>query len=186
MSYKKNVRALFIYYGCSFRKLVIRLRLFIAATPPKKIQNTLYYESALLPKGVKRIHSDKIHITLCFFGECKEEPIIPSLSHFPEIKVKIGSYRGFPTPEKAKIIWREVLPVEELRNLNSIFCTDNQDKSFIPHMTVARSHFQVDTTKITHLEEPEFTIRRLQLIESILSSEGATYRVKKNYSLGRQ
>ena len=153
------------------------------------------------------VKPESMHVTLKFIGEQADsglESIKRALGQVSAATIKVD-FRGhgfFPTPKSARVFWvgmdagpeLEALAVTVDQNL-SLVGVPKEDRSFSPHLTLARSAggsgsprrntsdrpnrvFQILQNRLATLPVPEFgtmTSREFFLYQSQLSPKGSKY-----------
>ncbi len=131
------------------------------------------------------------HLTLKFLGEVNDNlttKIKESLNKikFDDFKIKTSKIGIFPNENFIRVVWVGLEPEDKIielqkkvdYTLKDIF---KQEKSFKPHLTLARVKFVKDKTefisdlKKIKVEEREFEVKNIKLIKSTLTGEGPVY-----------
>lgn len=137
------------------------------------------------------------HITVKFFGEVDEyefKEICQRLDRFSfsPFQLKTGtSLDCFSNWDNCKVVY---VPVEsnELRKLNekltSLFADKFAPMDFVGHITLARAKKELDpsvTSKLkqTMVEQKQFRVTELKLIQSVLTSTGVKFFERKKIRL---
>lgn len=134
-----------------------RIRLFIGLPLAESVRNRLNKAVLDLKKDMKDLDIRWVpwrnyHITLVFLGSLTagDIPIIETIMaetvrDMPAFKVEIKNIRGFPNPNKPKLLVAEVSVNESLRDLQKRLTAtliraayEVEDHKFRPHITVAR------------------------------------------------
>lgn len=182
-------------------------RVFIAIDIPlesgvvKQI-NTL--KSEFINEKIKWVKPHQYHITIQFLGNVENSDILHineslvkvtgNLSGFSLELTEFGVFKNFKNP---RVLWIGFKPCEELVKLKNAveeemtkFGFEKSDKSFSPHLTIARiktlrqgeklkeliNSYNGITLQIVEVEE-------IILYESILKPEGPEYKVIKRHPL---
>jgi 2'-5' RNA ligase len=191
-------------------------RLFVAVDLSIKIVErlTLVQESlaedieAKDDLDVRWVDAPNIHVTLKFLGET--DPALAQLVDerleklvrplFP-FEVRCEGLGAFPSPDAARVLWAgldpkgaEVMGLLRLaieRELDELgFSPDERD--YKPHVTLGRvrarstADLSDELSQFERMEIGECWVRDLVLFESILRSDGPTYRVINRYQLGEK
>lgn len=176
------------------------MRLFIAINLPKREKNRIHravrpFREADLP--VKWVDADDLHLTLKFLGNVRKEEagevrecmdrIASSTEGFD---VEIGGFGAFPTIRNPRVFWVGVEATPALRCLKQDLewaLTDHgfeaETRAFHPHLTVGRVRKDGQAGRFRGMDQlaasleysGELKVRRLDLMESQLSSSGARY-----------
>ncbi len=168
------------------------MRVFFALPVPSAAELVLAQQAERLKHdfpGLKTVKREGLHITLSFFGEVNEQeledlrgrmtdrllvraPIIASLTNLGQ----------FPTRGNPKIIFCSLgQGAEEVVEFARVFrrvVGNNQEKRFLPHITLARNKRERLPDGYIRSLPPckvEFCFDRLVLFQSILKRDGAEY-----------
>ncbi|MFC1775209.1 RNA 2',3'-cyclic phosphodiesterase [Nanoarchaeota archaeon] len=170
------------------------MRLFVASELPKESSNYLrQIQEELKALPAKQSFPKSFHITYQFLGELNPqefEAVKLSLSalKFQKIICKLTKIGFFPNDKRIRVIWIGVEPEEQLVQLSQKIqelTGLKMDKPFKAHITLSRVKFVKDkefNDKILEIsiKEMTFTIDKVKLVESILTSEGSKYNIKLN------
>lgn len=177
------------------------MRLFVAVFPPLEVREALHRAARSLPVegGVRWVPAENIHLTLKFLGEVSEEKageiggVLEEMSsgHEP-FRVEPSGFGAFPSGGKARVVWSGVGEgaetlrdiVEELEPRLEILGFERERRSYTPHITLGRARKR--PARLGDVGEaprvPGFTARRLELVESVLGGNGASYSAVGGYS----
>ena len=183
------------------------IRAFIAVDV--SISDTFFeFQKALKDTGarLKMTNQNSLHLTLKFLGDIAEEKVyevekamVRSVDGMQPIT---GCLRGtgvFPSEEKIRVIWvgldgaESILDIaESLEEELERYGFDPEERTFIPHLTAARTKFDrrggpdPNISKILPVvqdfsskEFGELRIDRLKLMKSELTPQGPIYSVVK-------
>lgn len=178
------------------------MRAFIAVYPPLEIrENLLQKAQDLLPGNEFRwAKPANVHLTLKFLGDIGEESLTglqESLDavckRHEQFEVVPRGIGAFPSPRKARIVWAGVdkgadalrTLVEDLEGPLSVLGFEREKREFKPHITLGRSRnrpgmLPSGTESVT---APGFSARRVELVESFLGADGATYSTLSEHPL---
>ena len=176
-------------------------RLFVSIPLSKEFREIFSHYETLYPlKGVRWAVKENLHLTVHFIGEVENHWL-------PEIQERIRGIANetsvftlhfskvmFAPPGKTKrMVWGVfsnsdifqplVDRLSEALNFNAEIVR----RSAIPHITLARireKHAKKIDLQQPSMKYPDWVIRTLELQESVLTSEGATYRVLCAFPLG--
>jgi 2'-5' RNA ligase len=181
-------------------------RLFVAIFPPAEIVASLRETVADLAEGmpqraIRWTRPEQIHLTLNFLGAIEIERISEITSAlrsacngFWQHKVRVAGLGCFPSQDRPKIIWAGLVGDQQLlANLKTSIdarlaecgCI-GEERPFHPHLTIGRAVFLNASGRnklvagLAREQEREFgewQITRVDLMQSILSSQGAAYSV---------
>ncbi len=153
------------------------------------------------------VESDTYHITLKFLGEVAE-PRLASISEAldkvatsnAEIDLELREFGAFPTIRRPRVLWVGVEPSPALRCLKqdlewalSDHGFERDPQAFHPHLTLGRAAAKDGAGAFRGLDEiaaglsyqGSATIRRIDLMRSQLSRDGARYSVHSSHKLSR-
>lgn len=186
------------------------IRAFLAMTIPQKVRQklgALTHEFRQKTPEVHWIPSDKLHVTLFFFGNVDEkkllEEMVPAvqrvISSEPPLDLACGGIGVFPNWKYPKIIWagitgdtdRLLLLHDHLNHILAPFDLKKDRRLFRPHLTIGRADKIRKDAQIVRLTEQlgpiEFghiPVKDLTLFRSELTKEGAVYTPLRVLPLG--
>jgi 2'-5' RNA ligase len=187
------------------------MRLFVALPlPPAVRENVAHIQTALRKdigdSGVKWVAPQNIHLTLHFLGEV-EEGQVPSIeaalgaSCKPSLYfvLSVGHIACFPNTRRPRIIYLalngdlESLQALQTRVSSAVapFGAHREDKSFTPHLTLARikNYDRRVVQTVGHFMEGyqpapiEWPVHNVELMRSELTTRGANYSVLASVEL---
>jgi len=175
-----------------------KIRCFIAINIPEDSANEILKIQHKLKNNIwigKFVEKKNLHLTLKFLGELSEENtdrVKRRLSKINEKKfqAQLGKI-GFFSPSFIRIIWIEILGVNELQKkiddaLKNIFI---EEKRFMPHLTIARVKNMKDgalflnNLKNLPINPKKFEISEFYLVKSNLTEKGAEYEILDKFFL---
>ncbi len=148
--------------------------------------------------------TEKLHLTLKFFGDVDEEQLIKltaaveeTTKQLSEFKLQIIETGVFPSRRNAKILWLGVQDQKgSLQKLNEILESECEKKGFVrekrnfkAHLTIARlrephkSKELVDRHLQNEFYSDEFPVSKIAIYESNLQKTGSIYERIKNVDL---
>jgi 2'-5' RNA ligase len=189
-----------------------KVRAFVAIFPPNEVVEQLELAQIRLKKNiaagsVRWTKPEQIHLTLQFLGQIERE----RLNAFDNALEKVASESSsfeirsetigcFPNERRPKIIWAGL--AGELESLRAVkqkldgalgeLGYTPEERDFHPHLTIGRvAHLKFADAQrlakeISHYKPAQFggwKVKSIQFMQSILSSNGAVYRVLKSVSL---
>ena len=179
------------------------MRAFVAIFPPPELQAAV--TGALetvqrLDDKVRWVRPENIHLTLKFLGNVQEETLGNLGAALEETcaghkAFDIGLVRlgAFPSARRARILWIGVdAGSDQLRalaaDLESALIPlgfEREKRAFTPHLTLGRVRSRpVNFDGLpTTIGDLRFRVWHIELIESTLSREGATYRTIQAFAL---
>lgn len=179
-------------------------RLFIALKIPKEIREKIISfrdEAIINPAAFRWEPEEKIHLTLKFIGDVKDEltePIIESLNFIPgynSFDCALTRFGFFYNLGQPKILWMGLSLNESIYQLVDkinkeleVFSIHTERKKFQPHLTVKRLKGDEGDTFIKSFESfkipgIKFKAGEIALMKSDLLPKGSRYTEIKNYNL---
>jgi 2'-5' RNA ligase len=170
-------------------------RVFLAINLPEEVKKEVFevYSKKVFREGIKLVEEQNLHLTLKFLGYLSEEKInelkeklflLKEEKGFEMVLNGIGTFNG-------RVIWVGVKKgAEEVNALAKKIdeVLELRDERFHPHVTIARNKKlkrQEVMESVKKLKEKEkewrIEVKGFELMESILSSKGPTY--KKIFSI---
>ncbi|HXV63711.1 MAG TPA: RNA 2',3'-cyclic phosphodiesterase [Vicinamibacteria bacterium] len=184
------------------------MRVFFAIELSPEIRASLgQLAEELAPRldAARLVPPQKIHLTLRFLGETKEDRLTrlvtrlrPEVRLSPGFELRFGGVGLFPDARRPRVLWVAVVdPPQALFDLRSLierFVGEAgfapEERNFAPHLTLAR--FRRVPRSLTPLLSDlsdrgvgHMRVAELTLFESRLSPRGASYRVIERLPLGR-
>ena len=187
------------------------MRLFAAINLPKNVTDGLRREQAKLAKfgdRLRLVDASGLHMTLCFVGELQaqeveviEHGIRGALTGESPFMLALGEGGSFPKPDNARVVWVGVDgELRRLENVQNLIADEIRSlgyridrRPFSPHVTLARvsrsassddrRSIAESTVELTGYRMGSFEVRSVDLMESIISREGATYSTVAHISL---
>ena len=168
------------------------MRLFIAFDIPGEYSGLL--SSAQKFIKAKASFPKLFHLTLKFIGEVEEKDTLRLIEQLKKVKFKKfdANFSGigcFPNDKSPRVVWLALEPKDILTDIAKQIETQTagfgiaQDKTFIPHITLARiknieniTSFQDSLNNIS-IPTESFELSEFKLIKSKLTPEGPEYDV---------
>lgn len=168
------------------------MRLFIALPISESIKTQLG-ELQQPMDGVHWQSPSQMHLTLKFLGETEEGQAQKLIDHLANIEhpaffLTINRLGTFPQSKQPRVLWAGIKKNDSLTALHEKIeqlCTslgfDPENRSFIPHITLARMKkvSREDITSFVNQHEQfhisDILIDKFVLYESRLDSDGATH-----------
>ncbi|RME52435.1 RNA 2',3'-cyclic phosphodiesterase [Candidatus Woesearchaeota archaeon] len=168
------------------------MRLFVAITLPKTVQQLLHNEQAKLASvegAVLRYPQvKKAHLTLAFLGEKNKDELPTLISSLQRIHQEpftlTTSHRGFfKRGGKPAVFWLGIVPSAQLSKLqNEVAQAVNlkEDRPFHPHLTLARAvvikrHKGLHEWHGGRVKPLTFDVDAFHLFQSTLTPRGPEY-----------
>ena len=144
---------------------------------------------------------ENVHLTLKFLGDVRAEALNNIRAALGEVCAQhapfdaaLAELGAFPSARRAKTLWIGVGEgSDRLRSLAADVDDalaplgfEREKRPHVPHLTLGRAR-----SRPLHLDLPSgvevtgFRVRRVELAESRLAAEGATYRTVGGFALGR-
>lgn len=172
------------------------MRLFIAFEIPDIYSELLSANQDLIK--ARASFPKSFHLTLKFLGEVEDvkvDALIENLNRvsFKKVDAYFSGIGCFPNDRNPKVVWLALEPqdiltkiAEDVESVTADFGI-RQDKTFIPHITIARikhvanaDTFMKSLDCITIPTEP-FELNEFKLIKSKLTPEGPVYEVLRTF-----
>jgi RNA 2',3'-cyclic 3'-phosphodiesterase len=174
-------------------------RLFLAIKLPHNyIENFQKISQENGFRGIRWTNLNNLHLTIYFLGDVKEENL-PELEKQLQViqdlhvfSLKFNKITLAPPNHSPRMIWVQFYPQENFDKLNQIIYQATKNISHqkpnlkqIPHITLARFKNLVDYEKITlpHLKLNDLKIQKIELMSSLLTSQGAWHTTISNFVL---
>jgi len=171
-------------------------RIFIAVNLPDEIKESFKALIEKLPKErVKAVKKENLHVTMKFLGYMQEEMLsalyekLQSLNKFEKFEVELSGIGFF----KTRVLWVGITQgtekLEEIaKEIENVL--DLNKEEFTSHITIARNRDlryeefrnlaeELNKTKIGG----KFTVKSIDIMESVLEKEGPIYKVLKRIEL---
>ncbi len=187
------------------------IRAFVAIPLPSQVINYLTEMISNLKQvfpedSMKWVHHANIHLTLQFLGNISKSMmnfLIDKLEtdhQFCSFDLTMNKLGAFPSVYKPQVLWVGTTNHQILMDLykfiqktTSPLIDDNDNKTFSPHLTIARLRPGVKKEKIECIKQElykrkditpiSFTITHFCLYQSTLTSKGPIYSELRRYSL---
>jgi len=180
------------------------IRLFVALKIPDVVKSEIFkhcYAASEAPSDYRWEDKDKVHLTLKFIGEVKEE-LLPQITdelefvkNYTGFNCRFSRFGFFFRDNQAKILWCNletddsiISLVDELNNRLKQFDIEIEKRKFKGHLTLLRIKERVTDDFIKKIKEYkfdplEFNTNQIALIQSVLKPNGSEYKVLKIYEL---
>lgn len=160
--------------------------------------------------SIKWVKPENIHLTLRFLGNISSSKLIDLYKHFDTplkiepFELEITKLGAFPSIFKPHVVWVGLSESKPLVNL-SLFINENtkflgleNEESFSPHLTLARTRPGIKKENIENLKqlfaknqnrilEPHsFQVNHFNIFQSTLTPNGPLYIILKTYKLQSQ
>ena len=180
------------------------IRLFVALKIPIEVKEQLFRHCKSVAEDFfdyKWEADEKIHLTLKFIGEVKEELLssiiqeLEFIKNYSSFNCTITKFGFFFRDNQAKILWCNletddsiISLVEELNNKLQKFDIEKEKRKFKGHLTLMRIKNKVSDNFIKRFKEYsldpiKFNSKEVALIQSVLNPSGSEYKILKNYEL---
>lgn len=180
------------------------IRLFVALKIPDEIKKEIFehcYSVVENPLHFKWEAKDKVHLTLKFIGEVKEELIaqitdeLEFVKSYSSFDCTISKFGFFFRDNEARILWCNIETddsiislVEGLNNTLQKYDIEVEKRKFKGHLTLLRIKEKFNEKLIRkfreHTFDPiKFKTNEIMLIQSVLKPTGSEYKVLKIYEL---
>lgn len=182
------------------------MRCFLAVDIPEHVKKNLWQVIQNIKKeltGIKWVEPHNLHITIKFLGELEDEKVLSlleilekRLSHSGTFTLKLKSFGFFPDIRRPRVFWVGVEDRgenlkklwKEIENIVPKFGVSRDNRSFTPHLTLARIKRPVKIKKssleeLKEFESSSFNVDTLVFYKSVLTSEGPIYTKIKEIKL---
>ena len=183
------------------------MRAFVAIFPPAEIQAAAVAMAleAVRRHGVRAgdrvrwVRSENVHLTLKFLGGIQEEVLGDLCTALEEtcaghapFDVGLAGLGAFPSAQRARILWTGVgAGFDRLRALAADLEAavaplgfEREERAFVPHLTLGRVRGRPASFDLPpDAQDLGFRVRRVELVKSTLTPEGAVYRTVKAFAL---
>ena len=180
------------------------MRAFVAIFPPLEIREALVGAARELPVvgPVRWIQPENVHLTLKFLGEASKENLLDRVAealkavcgrHEP-FEAEPSAFGAFPTARRARILWVSIddegsdrlrALAEDVETSLEALGFEREDRAYTPHLTLGRARARpvVLETVETPSTVPNFTVRNVELVQSVRGGAGVTYSTLATYPL---
>ncbi len=192
-----------------------KIRAFVAIYPKTTVVGQLESLQNNLRKGFLRgdirwTRTEQLHLTLHFLGYIKTtqlvefESVIDTVSgKYPPFQLVAEKLGCFPSQKSPRILWTglsgDIAILQKIKDDLSVALAPlgyvPEKREFHPHLTLARfgelkrKEMEQLTREIVLHEAKKFgewRVEKIDLMQSVLSSTGANYRVLRSFSLNRK
>jgi 2'-5' RNA ligase len=179
------------------------VRLFVAVNLPDDVRAAVWEAAAplrALPAPIRWVAPDILHLTLKFLGDVatdRETAVVEGLEAAVQgakpFAMEIGGFGAFPRPNRPRVVWVgcEATPPLELlqhrveREMLALGFP-LEGRPFHPHVTLGRVRKDARSPDLAALEptmqdlalHDVVTVRSIDLMQSTLRPDGATYSVR--------
>lgn len=181
------------------------MRTFIAIEVPENIRRMIVKHTGSFRAGslpIKWVACENLHVTMKFLGEiteAKQREVEPLLQHIGSghqpFTITLMNFGCFPNPRKPRVIWLGIdQGTDDLcavaRELEDKLCKCGfvKEKRFHPHLTLGRIKKPCSIEHIVAQEfySDHFQVDSLVLFKSILTAQGAVYKVLTRFKFQDQ
>ena len=179
------------------------MRAFVAIFPPPEIQAAAIARALesvrRLGNRVRWTKPENVHLTLKFLGDIQEEVLGNLCAALEEVctkhtpfHVELARLGAFPSAWRARILWvgggagfdRLRVLAADLDDAFAPLGFEREERPYTPHLTLGR----VRGRPASFDPPPDagglgFRVRRVELVKSTLTSEGAVYRTVEAFAL---
>ena len=180
------------------------IRLFVALKIHDVVKSEIFnhcYVASENPSNYRWEAREKVHLTLKFIGEVKEE-FLPNIidelefvKNYSAFDCIVSRFGFFFRDNEPKILWCNletddsiISLVDEINNRLRKFDIEIERRKFKEHLTLLRIKDKVSEKFIKRLKEYkfdpiEFNANQIALIQSVLKQSGSEYKILKIYEL---
>lgn len=182
--------------------------MFVALNLPDGVRQALWAAAAPVRElglPIKWMRPEGIHVTLKFLGEvadAREVELRAALGRAAAgghaLSLELGGFGAFPRIDRPRVIWAGLEPDPALELLRHRVEQEfmplgfpAEDRPFRPHLTLGRAardarprpHEGLEQTLIALRHHENTLIAAVDLMQSVLQSEGATYQIRHSERL---
>lgn len=176
-------------------------RIFIAINLPEDVKSKLLSYQENWPELPARwTTKENLHLTLAFLGNTSDQELEKVFKVMQEVGERHQTFPlefthiiFGPSPKNPKMIWVQVESSQKLLELQKDVETSlaqSADKSFSPHLTLARlkafQFRQMETEELPDVNEEislSFKVTSVEVMESTLRRSGAQYTILQSFML---
>ena len=179
------------------------VRAFVAVFPPLAVREALVGAARELPVAgeVRWVRPENVHLTLKFLGDVSEDDLLDRVTEALEpirerhepFEAEPSGFGAFPSTRRARILWAGIgegseplraLAKDVEASLNPLGF-GREDRVYRPHLTLGRARSRPVVLEATGSPStvPGFSVRHVELVQSVLESAGATYSTLATYAL---
>lgn len=189
-------------------KETIRTFIAIKIVPEKKLTELfLHLRNSLKGEEIRWIDINNLHLTLRFLGETDKDQVSETInvlklvaSQFTSFQIEIKGVGVFKNKMQPRVLFLSVVNnlilkelSDDIREKLNFMGFNDEEKSFNPHLTLGRikyienkDAFYALANKYSNEKIQQLTVSEITFYQSILSSEGPTYKPIKIIKLNNQ
>jgi RNA 2',3'-cyclic 3'-phosphodiesterase len=180
------------------------MRLFVALAISTEVREnlaSLIRDLHTADSHPKWVNPDNLHVTLKFIGEVTPERVIEISDALAVVRTQrqvIAEFHGigfFPDARRPSVVWVGIQPSEilctlaaEVNRVLAIVTVPREEKSFVPHLTIARfretrlsAELRDEIEKRKAREFGTLAANEFHLVGSKLKSSGAEYTTLRSF-----
>ena len=179
------------------------MRTFVAVFPPPEVREALVGAARELPVAgpVRWVRPENVHLTLKFLGDVSKEDLLDRVAealgavcgrHEP-FEAEPSAFGAFPSVKRARILWAGIdrgsdrlrALAEDVESSMEPLGFESEDRAYMPHLTLGRARARPVVLEAveTPFTVPNFTVRNMELVQSVLGGAGVTYSSLATYPL---
>ncbi len=186
------------------------MRLFIALTLDEELLQEIRSLQAALKgytdQGLRLMPEDKLHLTLKFLGEVKEEQVAAVEAALEKVAtasspftLQLNGTGCFPESGDVRVVWAGISPqlalsdcVERIESSLASLGFARETGPFVPHITVARIRGLEDSTRLRcttargSISPCSQDVTSIKLMRSDPRADGTHYVLQREYPLGNR
>jgi 2'-5' RNA ligase len=179
------------------------VRAFVAVFPPPEIREALLGAARELPVAgpVRWVRPENVHLTLKFLGDVSKEDLLDRVAEALEavsgrhepFEAEPSAFGAFPSEGRARILWAGIgggsdrlrALAEDVEDSIEPLGFEREDRAYTPHLTLGRARARPVVLEAveTPSTAPSFTVRNMELVQSVLGGAGVTYSTLATYPL---
>lgn len=182
-----------------------RARAFVAVSPPLEVRRALLDAARGLPVTgeVRWVRPENVHLTLKFLGDVAEDELARAAEALASVcekhvafEVAPAGFGAFPSARRARILWagvgegadRLTALARDVELSLKALSFEPEKRPYRPHLTLGRARGRPAVLGDAGITPPGlgFTVRSVELVESVLGEAGATYSTLSSCALRKR
>jgi RNA 2',3'-cyclic 3'-phosphodiesterase len=178
------------------------VRTFVAVFPPPEVRKALVGAARELPVvgEVRWVRPENVHLTLKFLGDVLEdlpgrvaEVLEPVRERHKPFEAEPAGFGAFPSARRARILWAGIgegseplrALAEDVEASLEPLGFEREDRVYMPHLTLGRARRRPVVLEAVESPStvPGFSVRHVELVQSVRGDAGVTYSTLATYPL---
>ena len=178
------------------------MRAFVAVFPPSEVRREAltWARRRSSDDRVRWTRPENVHLTLKFLGDIRGEALGGIGAALGEVcaqhapfEATLAELGAFPSAQRARILWigvgagsdRLLSLASDIDNALAPLDFEREKRPYVPHLTLGRVRGRSLHLVLTSgAQGTGFQIERIELMESSLAAEGASYKTVGDFTLG--